>query len=73
MIRVEFLQDICGIPKGTIREWKDNHSGLVRDQVAAGKIRVLPNEPEKVERLEPKQPEKVKTNLPPKTLKAKRK
>ena len=60
MARIEFLQDICGVPKGTKKEIDDPTAKRLEKQ---GLVKII-RESEKVEKIEPKQAEKVETKNP---------
>ncbi|TRZ53853.1 hypothetical protein D4S03_01095 [bacterium] len=71
MIKIEFLKESMGHEIGEIKEYSDNHSGIIRAWIIEG--RVCKVEPEKIKHLEVKMPEKVQTHYAPKTIKRKRK
>jgi len=60
MARVEFLQDICGVPVGTK---KDIDLPTAKRLEAQGMVKII-DEKEKIEKIEPKQAEKVETKTP---------
>jgi hypothetical protein len=67
MIKIRYIKESAGIQPGTIKVWKDNHSGLVRALVAKGVVEVVV-EKEKAEKLPTKNTEKIETKAPPKKV-----
>lgn len=67
MIKIRYIKESAGIQPGTIKVWKDNHSGLVRALVAKGVVEVVV-EKEKAEKLPTKNAEKIETKAPPKKV-----
>ena len=60
MARIEFLQDICGVPAGTKKDIDLPTAKRLKDQ---GLVKII-DENEKVEKIESKQAEKIETKQP---------
>lgn len=58
MITVKFLKECAGVEPGTVKEWPDNHKGLVRSLIANGTVEVIEPVTEKTEE-EPVTPKAV--------------